>query len=683
MQAQMVKHAMEGVDDPSASVMNLSHKATRDKAKSQLSSDVEAFIHLYGIDEKASKALLQEDPAVQKAVLAGGSLKSARNKGASVMGRIKQAKQVLASISQVSVKTGAVEQFIARHDIDDNAAHELRGENPAVQQAVLDSGPLTGVHNPSAVVITRIRKAKQGKLATCQLSSCMSRDEASFVRGAIDEFIAQNGIDDKAAQELLGESLAIQQAVLLCGPLTSCKNPSAVLIGRIRSAKQGKLTTRQMCTPATFDSGTYVNNGASVLAAGTAQLPLYDKEGEVNLEKVDSTISNFFPQHSTAPKVTYQDLASTGKYQDLALTLAKVLQVVNGPDDPEQQSTSASSQYNDDLLSTSSEPSLDLGGEAAIASVEASNQEVSALQIGTDQSDLSMLQEYEGNHRGTVRQEPMSQKNDDDAHLPPWRRAKKKSKAEPCKIVPPPGLSIGPLDVQQETNKADGFSFLQVPSHTITPQGVRKITPPPGLSIGLDDIQPMKVVTCMQMEEAITDFGLPTMPAEEALEEGPAEYSDAETIPPSWCAALGGAGNLGPIRKIPDEYLCVKHWEPVKEIESGLTILHGDRLLVTWTDGCKDGWAYGTLVGDDTKEGYFPQQCLRVLKRSPCNLVLGRKYMVCDHFEAPTGALGYLNVYPEDLVTVLHQDPDANPWIYAKKCDCDEYGWLPEAMIAV
>jgi len=312
MQAQMIK--LEGVDHPSA-VMNRNQEAARANANSQLSSDVEAFIHLYRIDEKASKALLQEHPAVQQIVLDGGSLKSARNKGASVMGRIMKAKQVLARISQASVETGAVEQFIARHEIDEKAAQELRGENPVVQQAVLDSGPLTGVHNPSAVVITRIRKAKQGKLATCQMSASLSKGEASIVRGAVDEFIAQNGIDEKAAQELLGECLAIQQAVLLCGPLTSCKNPSAVLIGRIRSAKQGKLSTRQMFPPATpgiFEcSGTYVNDGASV--SPSAQLLCYDKE------------------------------------------------------DPEQQSTAASSQDNDDVLSTSSEPSLDLGSEAAIS----------------------------------------------------------------------------------------------------------------------------------------------------------------------------------------------------------------------------------------------------------------------------------------------------------------------------
>jgi hypothetical protein len=140
--------------------------------------------------------------------------------------------------------------------------------------------------------------------------------------------------------------------------------------------------------------------------------------------------------------------------------------------------------------------------------------------------------------------------------------------------------------------------------------------------------------------------------------------------------------NWGPIGKIPDEYICVKHWQPKEEIESGLTLLQGDRLRVTWTDDCQDGWAYGTSIIDATKEGYFPQQCIALPKRAPCDFVVGQTYAVSDHFQAPQG--GYLSVAPQDIIVVLHQATNDKLWVYATiDGGCNECGWIPEAVIAV
>lgn len=138
-----------------------------------------------------------------------------------------------------------------------------------------------------------------------------------------------------------------------------------------------------------------------------------------------------------------------------------------------------------------------------------------------------------------------------------------------------------------------------------------------------------------------------------------------------------------PSSKIPDEYICVKHWQPVKEIASAMTLLHGERLQVTWIDGCYNGWAYGTSVDDASKKGYFPQHCVAVPKRPPSNFAVGQTYTVSDHFQAPTWQSGYLCVAPGDHVIVMHQDRDANIWVYARRSgDSEEFGWLPEAVIA-
>eukprot|EP00746_Dinoflagellata_sp_MGD_P090574 gnl/MRDRNA2_/MRDRNA2_35783_c0_seq2.p1 gnl/MRDRNA2_/MRDRNA2_35783_c0~~gnl/MRDRNA2_/MRDRNA2_35783_c0_seq2.p1 ORF type:complete len:116 (+),score=14.14 gnl/MRDRNA2_/MRDRNA2_35783_c0_seq2:95-442(+) len=115
-----------------------------------------------------------------------------------------------------------------------------------------------------------------------------------------------------------------------------------------------------------------------------------------------------------------------------------------------------------------------------------------------------------------------------------------------------------------------------------------------------------------------------------------------------------------------------------------MTVLQGDRLQVTWTDGCSDGWAYGICIGDTTKKGYFPQRCVAVPKRPPRNFIVGLTYEISDHFQAPNWQSGYLCVAPGDNIIVLHQDQDANLWVYAKRGeDATESGWLPEAVIAV
>eukprot|EP00746_Dinoflagellata_sp_MGD_P151287 gnl/MRDRNA2_/MRDRNA2_82922_c0_seq1.p1 gnl/MRDRNA2_/MRDRNA2_82922_c0~~gnl/MRDRNA2_/MRDRNA2_82922_c0_seq1.p1 ORF type:complete len:759 (+),score=196.34 gnl/MRDRNA2_/MRDRNA2_82922_c0_seq1:124-2400(+) len=135
-----------------------------------------------------------------------------------------------------------------------------------------------------------------------------------------------------------------------------------------------------------------------------------------------------------------------------------------------------------------------------------------------------------------------------------------------------------------------------------------------------------------------------------------------------------------------DQMLCVQHWEPLPEIAGALTLMHGDRLQVTWNDDCEDrlGWAYGSVVGEPDRTGYFPRKCLVVPRRSACNFVVGKTYVVSEHFEAPSGQGGYLSVAPGDIIIVLYQDPASNLWVYAKRGGSSEKGgWLPEAVITV
>merc|ERR1712176_1442505 len=74
--------------NPSSAVMG----RIRD-ARSHLSAgDVESFIQMNGLDERASVELRKEPPHIQKAVMDRGSLQDCQNPNSAVMGRIRDAK---------------------------------------------------------------------------------------------------------------------------------------------------------------------------------------------------------------------------------------------------------------------------------------------------------------------------------------------------------------------------------------------------------------------------------------------------------------------------------------------------------------------------------------------------------------------------------------------------------------
>jgi hypothetical protein len=152
-----------------------------------------------------------------------------------------------------------------------------------------------------------------------------------------------------------------------------------------------------------------------------------------------------------------------------------------------------------------------------------------------------------------------------------------------------------------------------------------------------------------------------------------------------WDATTGETTWQKPVEDS-DQFLCVEHWQPRADVSGAIALLHGDRLRVTWKESCEDrsGWAYGTVLGDCDKAGYFPQNHLAVPARSVCNFVVGQAYAVSERFDSPIGQGGYLSVIPGDVIIVLHQDPASNLWIFAKRGGSfSESGWLPEAVIKV
>jgi len=111
---------------------------------------------------------------------------------------------------------GDAETFIAEYELDEAAANTLRTQSSEVVQHVLSQGPLLG-NNPSAILMSRIRQA----------NSCAATDWESFLEV----------VDESAREQFLAQDKQVMDAIMEEGPLIG-NNPSAILVGRIRKAKQ-------------------------------------------------------------------------------------------------------------------------------------------------------------------------------------------------------------------------------------------------------------------------------------------------------------------------------------------------------------------------------------------------------------------------------------------------------------
>lgn len=125
---------------------------------SPVSAEVEAFLFAAeGLEEKASQALREADPEVQKAVLARGDLTGARNPSAALLGRIRKA------TGGGGGATVNVDAFIAENSpLDERAQEALRTAPGWVQEGVVAGGEVTNARNPSAALISRINSVQTG-----------------------------------------------------------------------------------------------------------------------------------------------------------------------------------------------------------------------------------------------------------------------------------------------------------------------------------------------------------------------------------------------------------------------------------------------------------------------------------------------------------------------------------------
>eukprot|EP00929_Paragymnodinium_shiwhaense_P006985 TRINITY_DN110940_c0_g1_i1.p1 TRINITY_DN110940_c0_g1~~TRINITY_DN110940_c0_g1_i1.p1 ORF type:complete len:861 (-),score=203.49 TRINITY_DN110940_c0_g1_i1:116-2698(-) len=189
-----------------------------DMQDERMAEQVQQLIDMWAIDERAAGQLKSAPLDVQAIVLDRGGFEDARNPSAALIGRLKEAYADLESHSDAL----GVEAFIAENQLDERAGEAMRTAAPELQRAVIERGSLSRCSNPSSALIGRLRDA----------------EPQVQVQAVLDNFIGQNQLDERATAALLESPPEVQFAVIERGSLTTTKNPSAVLLSRIKQAMQ-------------------------------------------------------------------------------------------------------------------------------------------------------------------------------------------------------------------------------------------------------------------------------------------------------------------------------------------------------------------------------------------------------------------------------------------------------------
>jgi len=171
-------------------------------------------------------------PHQQKSVMERGSLEGARDPSAVLITRVRDAMMDTSAGQMSAVANPEVEAFIAQNPVEQHAASRLRSLPPHQQKLVLERGTLNTARDPSAVLITRIRDA---------MASGSSGPVVTVSNPEVEAFIQKNPVEQHAAQKLRALTPHQQKAVMERGSLNSARDPSAVLVSRVRDAISGKL----------------------------------------------------------------------------------------------------------------------------------------------------------------------------------------------------------------------------------------------------------------------------------------------------------------------------------------------------------------------------------------------------------------------------------------------------------
>mmetsp|Transcript_118601 Transcript_118601/g.221636 ORF Transcript_118601/g.221636 Transcript_118601/m.221636 type:complete len:396 (+) Transcript_118601:25-1212(+) len=258
------------------------------------------FIAIAGVDDRAKQKFLELHPDVQRGIVSRGPLDGARNPSAALIGRIRDSEK---------------DQFIAEAGVDEDAAAAFGKLSSDMQKEVMSKGTFNGSKNPSAVLLGRIRDArKSANFATLTSqnfpwgammpsppsgarwqSQGVKRKTMALMDGSVDveKFIAEGEVDESAAQALRDLSPDLQAEVLSRGGLGSSRNPSAVLIGRVRDVKKGMVSMPRAAawSPLNFSPPAVKARKITPTSAAGLEGPM-DVESFIAEEGVDDAAAN-------------------------------------------------------------------------------------------------------------------------------------------------------------------------------------------------------------------------------------------------------------------------------------------------------------------------------------------------------------------------------------------------------
>lgn len=136
------------------------------------------------------------------------------------------------------------------------------------------------------------------------------------------------------------------------------------------------------------------------------------------------------------------------------------------------------------------------------------------------------------------------------------------------------------------------------------------------------------------------------------------------------------------------EYVCTRHFRPRSEVESAIRLVQGERIMVEWTDGNPQGWAFGSLVDRPEERGYFPVDVLSEVREHPRRRQVGERCWVREEFKPLESMAGYLHIKPGDYLEIMHMEEPC-VWAYAQKAlpngqalqGNEHAGWVPETSL--
>lgn len=243
-QMQIVKVDLTNARNPSAVVYSRIQSV---KGSETLRAAMDDYLYRNKIDEVAAKAL-EALPKDKQEVIISTDLSNSRNPSAVLLSRIRQieAGQMPNSAGKFAPAGGGgggppprsysappedrggrrpdrreVEDYIRQHNLDDRVADEIRSLNSHELAQVLSSN-ITNARNPNAVVKTRIEAARQ----------------RSGLKDQVEDYIDKYTLDEVAARQLRDLAPDMQGRIIE-QELSNCRNPSAVLLSRIRGMQKG------------------------------------------------------------------------------------------------------------------------------------------------------------------------------------------------------------------------------------------------------------------------------------------------------------------------------------------------------------------------------------------------------------------------------------------------------------